>query len=438
MRRGESRAKGPKSGARARAGTAKNKTRVGAKGSSASTSAQQPTAKVRGSKKTARPKMPADPGETIAALKLALAEAHEREAATADVLKAISRSSFNLQKVLDTLVESAARLCHADRAAINLLRGNVLHFVAGYRAPFRELEPVRRDRSSVAGRVLLEGRPIQVPDIQADPEYDLIPVRDRQFRTIAGVPLLREGAPIGVLILTRNVENLFTDKQIELVQTFADQAVIAIENARLVAELRESLDRQTATSEVLQVISSSPGELQPVFDAMLERATRLCEARFGILTLYDGEVFRAVSIHNVPRAFSEFRKREPLRPPQGSAHARVVATKEVVHFIDARKDDPGYAARDPFAVAAVELAGVRTLVVVPMLRDGELIGALTIYRQEVRPFTDKQIDLVTNFAKQAVIAIENTRLLKELRQRTADLTESLEQQTATSEVLQII
>jgi GAF domain-containing protein len=217
---------------------------------------------VRGSKKTARHKLPPDPGENIAALKLALAEAHEHEAATANVLKAISRSSFDLQKVLDMLAESAARLCHADRAGINLLRGNVLHFVAGYGAMARELGPVQMDRSSVAGRVLLEGRPVQVPDIQADPDFDLRSVRGRlDVRTITGVPLVREGAPIGVLILTRDVVNAFTDKQIELAQTFADQAVIAIENARLLTELRESLDRQTATSEVLQVVSSSPGEL---------------------------------------------------------------------------------------------------------------------------------------------------------------------------------
>jgi GAF domain-containing protein len=222
-------------------------TRVQRKDASASAPAKNRKTKTLELSETTQPKVSTSADDDIAALKRALAEAQEREAATANVLKAISRSSFDLQKVLETLAEAAARLCHADRAAINLQRGDVLHFVAGYKAPFRELGPFRRDRSSVAGRVLLDGRPIQVPDIQADPEYDVRLVGDvLYFRTIAGVPLLRNGAPIGSLILTRHLVNPFTDKQIELVQTFADQAVIAIENARLVTELRESLDRQTA------------------------------------------------------------------------------------------------------------------------------------------------------------------------------------------------
>ena len=178
MRWGEPRSKGPSRGARRRTGSTKKQTRVRPKGASAPTSAKRPPPKVRGLKKTARHEISPNPGEDIAALKRALVEAHEREAATANVLKAISRSSFDLQKVLDTLTEAAARLCRADRAAINLLRGDVLHFAAGYKAPFGELEPVRRDRSSVAGRVLLEGRPVQVPDIQSDPDFDLRPVRD--------------------------------------------------------------------------------------------------------------------------------------------------------------------------------------------------------------------------------------------------------------------
>ena len=257
------------------------------------------------------------------------------------------------------------------------------------------------------------------------------------LRTMLAVPLMREGAPIGILTLQRHAVRPFTKQQIELAETFADQAVIAIENARLfdevqarTKELTESLEQQTATSEVLSVISTSPGDLQPVFETLLANAIRLCEARFGALSLYDGEVFRHVAMHNAPPAFAELRK-EPFRPHRGSAHARVVANKEVAHFVDAREDDPGYVARDPFVVAAVEIAGIRTLVVVPMLKNNELIGTITIYRQEVRPFTGKQIELVSNFARQAVIAIENTRLLNELR-------ESLQQQTATSEVLQVI
>jgi signal transduction histidine kinase len=242
--------------------------------------------------------------------------------------------------------------------------------------------------------------------------------------------MLKESELVGALGIYRQEVRPFTDKQIALVQNFAAQAVIAIENARLLNELRESLEQQTATSEVLGVISSSPGELQPVFEAMLANATRLCEARCGALSLYDGEVFRNVATHNAPLALAELRQREPFRPTTGSPHARVVATKEVVHVADAR-EDPAFSARDPAVVAAVELGGTRTVVVVPILKENELIGAMTIFRQEVRPFTDKQIDLVKSFAKQAVIAIENARLLTELR-------ESLDQQTATSEVLQVI
>jgi GAF domain-containing protein/anti-sigma regulatory factor (Ser/Thr protein kinase) len=375
-----------------------------------------------------------------------LRESLQQQTATADVLKVISRSTFDLQTVLNTLVESAARLCEADMVTMTRPRGEYFEQVAWYGFPpdcDDQLKAIRipTGRGTLSGRTFLEGKVVQIEDIQTDPEHTrMLTELDAaaSVRTMLGVPLVRDGATIGVFALQRKTVRPFTSKQIELVTTFADQAVIAIENARLfdevqarTKELTESLEQQTATSDVLRVISSSPSDLQPVFDAMLANATRLCEARFGILTLYDGEVFRAVATHNLPRAFSEMRKREPFRPPPGSAHARVVATKEVVHFIDAREDDPNYAARDPFVVAAVELAGVRTLVVVPMLKDNKLIGAMTIYRLEVRPFTNKHIDLVQNFAKQAVIAIENARLLNELR-------ESLEQQTATSEVLQVI
>ncbi len=242
--------------------------------------------------------------------------------------------------------------------------------------------------------------------------------------------MLKESELIGAISIYRDEVRPFTDKQIELVQNFAAQAVIAIENTRLLNELRESLEQQTATSEVLSVISSSPGELEPVFQAMLENAVRICQAKFGFMLRYDGDAYHTVaSLCSIP-AYSAEMRRGPLRPDADSALGRVARTGQVAQIADVTAHRL-YAERNPFIVAAAELGGIRTLVAVPMLKDNQLIGAITIYRQEVRPFTEKQIELVKNFAAQAVIAIENTRLLNELRQ-------SLEQQTATADVLRVI
>jgi len=236
---------------------------------------------------------------------------------------------------------------------------------------------------------------------------------------------------IGAIVLRRAEVNPFTNKQIALLETFAAQAVIAIENTRLLNELRqrtddltESLEQQTATSEVLRVISASPGELQPVFQTMLEKATRICEANFGVLNLHDDGKVRMIAMHNVPAAFAEFLKSRDqfYEPIAGSLLDQVVRTKRIAHAVDNAAVAVGRAAI---------LGGARSTVCVPMLKDDDLIGTITIYRQEVRPFTDRQIELVQNFAAQAVIAIENTRLLNELQ-------ESLEQQTATTEVLKVI
>ena len=310
----------------------------------------------------------------------------------------------------------------------------------------RQRTPLFRPNPAMAmARAAASKQSVQIVDAQAEPAYFDAPsgfstpqiVRLAGVRTVLAVPMLKEGELVGAFSLFRQEVRSFTGKQIELVQNFAAQAVIAIENARLLSELRESLEQQTATSEVLKVISSSPGELGPVFEAMLQNAVRICDAKFGALWLYDGKCFRAGALHNVPDAFTEFWKRGPHQPTPASALARVVKTKSAVQISDI-KAEPGYAAGDALIVAGVELARIRSFVVVPMLKEGDLIGAIGIYQQEVLPFRDKQVELVTNFAAQAVIAIENARLLSELRQRTDDLSESLEQQTATSEVLKVI
>jgi signal transduction histidine kinase len=375
------------------------------------------------------------------------AEALEQQTATSEILGVVARSPTDVQSVLDAVCRSAARLCEAYDSTIWRSDGDRLILVA-HHGPITQVESLPLVRGTVTGRSVLDKRTLHIADMhtQADefPESSKL-ARRLSFRTMLSVPLMREGVVIGTIALRRTEARLFTEGQVALLQTFADQAVIAIENARLLNELRErttdlseALEQQTATSEVLRIISSSPGDLQPVFESMLANATRLCEANFGALNLYeDGEV-RVAAMQNAPPAFAELRRREPVfRPGPLMPLARMAATKQLVHISDLHEDS-AYKQRDPNVIGFVERAGARTFLAVPMLREGELIGNLSIYRQEMRPFTDKQINLLTSFAAQAVIAIENTRLLNELRQRTTDLSESLERQTATSEVLQVI
>ncbi len=242
-----------------------------------------------------------------------------------------------------------------------------------------------------------------------------------------GVPLFREGLPIGVMAMMRSEVRPFTAKQVELLTTFADQAVIAIENVRLFNETQEALEQQTATSEVLKVISTSPGELDPVFDAMLDNATRICEAKFGNLFLLKGNAFHVVAVHSEPQYVDSWRQQQTILMSENPdiPLARLMTTNDIVHIADLSTDRT-YVDGNPRIRNLVNSAGARTLLLVPMLKETALIGAIVIYRQEVRPFTDKQIELVKNFAAQAVIAIENARLLNELRQRTSDLAESLD------------
>ena len=388
-----------------------------------------------------------------------LRESLQQQTATADVLKVISRSTFDLQAVLDTLVVSAARLCDADHAWLFRRDGEVYHWAASYGHSKEEHESIKRymltlvwspGRGSATERSALEGQPVQIADVLADPEYSLLDVQKiGNFRTALGIPLLREGAPIGVLTLTRSQVRPFSDKQIELATTFADQAVIAIENARLLNELRESLQQQTVTADVLKVISRSVFDLQPVLETVIENACRLCGADKGFIYRVHGDSGQFAVAYNATPELLDLLARTPVRrarnsvtgkvllEPPGGFVAEAIRAKQMVQVADLASTR-AYAERQPTTVEGVELGGIRTAVAVPMLKGNELIGIIVIYRQEVRPFTDKQIELVTNFATQAVIAIENTRLLNELRQRTTDLSKSLQQQTATADVLKVI
>jgi GAF domain-containing protein len=370
-----------------------------------------------------------------------LAEALEQQTATADILRVISSSPSEIQPVLEAIVQTAAELCAAEYSILFRLRDGKYHVACSNKAgtefvKFSEEHPIDVDRRSLVGRTALERRSVHIEDCLADPEYGLHEAaRIGKHRTMLGVPLLRDGVAIGVIGLLRTSVKPFTDKQIELVTTFASQADIAIENARLLNELRqrttdltertadltEALEQQTATSEVLQVISSSSGDLEPVFATMLGNAARICDAKFGNIFRWDGDAMHLVATHNTPPAFAEYRKRRPLPLKPNLPFGRMVAAKAVVHCADAAALPAYTQQRDPDVVAAVELGGIRTFLAVPMLKENQLIGALIVYRQDVRLFTEKQIELVKNFAAQAVIAIENARLLNELRQ-------SLEQQ----------
>jgi len=376
-----------------------------------------------------------------------VAEAREREVATAEVLKVIGGSPGELQSVFEAILKNATRICEAKFANLFLYEDNSFRIAAHQNAPLAYAERWRKNPVHVVSVKASNPNPldrlattksiVNITDLMAEPGYV---ERDPRFvnlvesagaRTHLLVPMLKEGGLVGGIAIYRQEVRPFTDKQIKLLENFAAQAVIAIENTRLLNELRESLQQQTATADVLRVISSSLGDVKPVFQEMLDKATQLCEAKFGHLYLWDGEAFNLVAMVNTPPALAQARLYSPLRPSPNEALGRMIASKSAVHIADLATAQAYIERSHSAVITAVELGGIRTFVAVPMLKENELIGALTIYRQEVRPFARKQIELVENFAAQAVIAIENARLLNEQR-------ESLERQTATSEVLQVI
>jgi GAF domain-containing protein len=363
-----------------------------------------------------------------------LAEAREQQTATSEVLKVISSSFGKLEPVLQSMLANAMRICDAKFGIMFEYSDGTYRSLSSLGVPQQYEEHCRQKRvwgpDTLLGRVARTKKTVHIADVRSDRAYlqrdpnRVAAVELTGQRTAICVPMLKGSELVGAFGIFRQEVRAFTDKQIELVTNFARQAVIAIENARLLNELRESLQQQTATSEVLGVISSSPGELEPVFQTMLENATRICNAKFGTIFRFDGDAFHLMAMVNTPPALANFlQRRGRFVPVTGNGLYRVWKSKKPLHTLDD--------AASPVPSAPAKLAGARTYLGVPMLKDDELIGIIVIYRQEVRPFTEKQIDLVKNFAAQAVIAIENTRLLNELR-------ESLQQQTATADVLQVI
>jgi signal transduction histidine kinase len=361
-----------------------------------------------------------------------LRESLQQQTATADVLKVISRSTFDLQTVLDTLVESAAQLCDADKAFVFRREGKGYRLAAnfGFSREFKEylerhlIEP---GRNTLVGRTTLERRTIHIPDVLADPEYTWSEAIERGgFRTMLGVPLLRGGVPVGVFQMSRVTIRPFTDKQIELMTTFADQALIAIENVRLfdevqarTEELSESLQQQTATADVLKVISRSTFDLQTVLDTLTESAARLCEADMASIARPEAGEYYWATGYGFPTEFREFMKTMRVSPGRGTAVGRAVLEGKTTHIHDVL-NEPEYT----FPPQGQKLGDYRTVLAVPLLREGNPIGVIVLIRRTVRPFADKEIELVSTFADQAVIAIENVRLFDEIQDKSHQLAEA--------------
>ena len=384
----------------------------------------------------------ADPESVIAELRQQLdariAErdaALAREVASAEVLQVINAAPGDLNPVLEAILERAMRLCGAAIGGIYSYDGQwfvpvALLGVTPAFAAFSAEHPVPSGPRSAPTRILETKRPVQIPDLADASLYTRGMVDLGGIRALLDVPLLKGGTVLGFIAIYREEVGTFSEQEIALLENFAVQAVIAMDNARLLTEQREALEQQTATAEVLQVINASPGNLAPVFDAVLERAMRLCGAAFGSLYTYDGERFYSAAQRGVPPAFAAYRATNPHLTAPRSGTASVLATRKPVHVLDMREHED-YRDGLPGVRAMVELGGVRTVLIAPLIKDAEFFGYISVYRQEVRAFSDKQIALLENFAAQAVIAMENARLLSEQR-------EALEQQTATAEVLQVI
>ena len=366
----------------------------------------------------------------VTQLRRELHEARDQQTATAQVLQVISSSPGDLEPVFVTILENAARLCEATFGNVYLWDSRAFCLVAAHNTPpafaeSRKRAPFRPNPGHPFQSLIETKQVFHVADVAALPGYQerdpqiVEPVELGGVRTCLGVPMLKDNNLIGALVVFRQQVRPFSDRQIALLTNFAAQAVIAIENARLLNELRQSLEQQTATSQVLQVISRSTGDLEHVFTTMLENATRICEANFGTLYLKQGDGFKATAMHNAPPAYKEARA-QVVQPSRNTTLWRAANTKQPVQIADVTLERE-YAEGDPFVVSAVALGGYRSVLSVPMLHEDELVGVITIFRQEVRSFSERHISLVQNFAAQAVIAVENARLLNDLRERTKQL-----------------
>jgi GAF domain-containing protein len=390
----------------------------------------------------------ASTGQENARLKRELSEALERQKATGEILAAINSSTSELQPILDMIARTASRLCEAEYALIYKLQGGKYHVAASNNTAadfikYAVSHPVMPGRGSLVGRTVIERKTVHLPDCLADPEYE---VRDYQqagrYRTSLGVPLQQGGdTPLGVIVLMRARVKPFTERQIDLVTTFANQAMIAIENARLFDEvtartedLRQSLEYQTATSEVLGIISRSPTDVQPVFEAIAASALRLCGAKWSVVTRFDGAQLHLAALHNLsdPEGVDAIRKIFPRPLSRGGPTDRAILTGTVINLPDVLKD-PEYIYQ-----SISKAARYRSHLAVPTIRDGNAVGAITVAGEHTAAFTERHVNLLKAFADQAVIAIDNVRLFDEVNARTDDLRESLQQQTATADVLKVI